>query len=170
MTIDSLTEETPMDLDRDLIDLYRGIVREHLERIEVSYLKALRDGADDPAVLLLDPLVAEARRIADAACNAHSVARLVETARERDCCAILTWGVPRAFAAELLSANFPDVAVAILRPGAAADSYWTIAVLGAGAWPFPMPPVSAADRAEWCAGVGDADRGDVVPGPGGERP
>jgi len=143
-----------MDLDPDLLRLHAAYIAKAREWAEVSLLKATRDGATEPLVLMLDPLDAVARRIADAAGDAADNERAVEEAARRGVYPIFTWGVPRAYAAELLARDLPEVAEAILGPHPFGDGYLIIVVAGGGASPIVMPPLRAADVAEWTGTAG----------------
>ncbi len=138
-----------MDLDPDLVRLHGAYILEARERAEVSLLKAIRDGAADPVVLLLDPDDPKARRIADAAINAPDHDRVIAEASRRGAYPVMTWGVPKAYAVELLSRDFPDAAQVILEPHASGGRFWIIVVAEGGASPIVMPPLLPADVAEW---------------------
>ena len=80
------------------------------ERVEVAYLKALKKNLTDPAVFVFDLDDYTAQRMARAAgANSVVVRGMRKTARRSNVTPVVTWYVPRDFAATQLPAKYKQI-------------------------------------------------------------
>lgn len=120
--------------------IHETLLGQNIERAETNYLKARRNGAADPVVLVLDLGDAAARAIAATTRRVAELEAVLERTRRAGCRPLATWGLPPDMAASLLVERFPDVAEAVAIP--CAGGHFRVVVVAAGAAvAFPMPVV-----------------------------
>jgi hypothetical protein len=88
----------------------------NLERIEVAYLQAIREGAEGPIILALDLRDPRARAVAEAAGMGEEVRDHLATAEARGMVAGLCWGMPGRVARSLVALVDGEAAAALERP------------------------------------------------------
>ncbi|MDB5350430.1 MAG: hypothetical protein JWN86_1677 [Planctomycetota bacterium] len=109
-----------------------SLVLRNLERVEVAYLRAVRDGSANPVILLLDLLHPCGRAIAeDAGRGPEAAAFVAEVATREGVTPILAWGVPRSQARVSLRRAIPGMAD-VLDQACSAGNYRVAAVAAGG--------------------------------------
>lgn len=118
------------------------LLESNRDRIVKNYIEAREMGAEDAAVLLLDPEDDAARAIALCSSGEDVAGRIAAhraAGRRLGGRALLTWGVPRTLAVNLLE-EFPDIVRMLSVPLDGGD-YWVVVVADGSASVGIMPAI-----------------------------
>ena len=102
------------------------IFKQARERIELAYDKAVKQGLQNPVVLVLDLRDSIARGIAGTSGRDQRIDDVVAEAERRGVTPLSLWHLPGDVAAKLL-ANFPDVAAQV-RKAPQQPAFYTVLV------------------------------------------
>jgi hypothetical protein len=91
------------------IAFHAELLRRDVEKVEMSFVRAVERGASEPAVFLLDPNDEHAREILDTTGRSEMVAAHAAKASP-EVTPLITWGIPRQLACSLLAMSFPETA------------------------------------------------------------
>lgn len=94
----------------DLVTYHEHMRVQNQEKIEIAYLSALKKGIADPTVLVLDIRSTQGQAILSVAIDKERIKAHLLEADERELEPIVTWNIPTSVAADLLDAEWPDVA------------------------------------------------------------
>jgi hypothetical protein len=112
--------------------LAHGVYLEtYRDQVIASYRKARQMGADDPAVLLLDPEDDTARAIAEESGQAAAIDEQREAGKQNGMRLTLTWGIPRALAAEYVADHLSELAE-ILAVASTDDRRFPVVIVAGG--------------------------------------
>jgi hypothetical protein len=114
----------------------------HRSQIENSYLKALREGDQDPAVLLFDTRDETAMAILQTSSRGEEFARQARQGARFGAVLVVAAGVERTLAVEILQDYFDDVARTVAIPGGGDGCYTLVIVAQGSASACFMPPVA----------------------------
>ena len=84
---------------------FEHLMKTSIERVEVAWLKARRDGLEHPTVLVLDLDDPTARKICSTADREDEAERFIANAERQQSAPIMLWHLPGAVAADLLPAE-----------------------------------------------------------------
>jgi hypothetical protein len=116
---------------------HRVIFKQMTERIELAYETAVKQGLQNPMVLVLDLHDENARKIADTSGRNQRTDEVVAEAERRGVVPLGIWHLPSDVAARWL-ADFPDV-VAQLHEIPPPSTFYTV-MLAAGAVSLVLTP------------------------------
>lgn len=109
------------------------LLRLATERAETAYLKAVRQGLRNPAVLVLDVSSPKARAIARTSGRHCDVHRLREKARRAGGAPVAVWSLSGRVAADLLPSENRDTADVLREwPAEGPPNTFPVVVVGAG--------------------------------------
>jgi hypothetical protein len=119
-----------------------NLLRESMEKVEMRAIWALHHGAEEPTVLVLDPRDEDARAIAETSGEGVRIEDHIAESLRRGAMPVLSWGLPRRLARDLVVAQCPE-ARGLIDAARVDEGYLAIVVAAGGISIFAMPPVPA---------------------------
>jgi hypothetical protein len=134
-----------MDRQAEQIASHAELLHRDIEKVEMSYVRAVELGAAEPAVLLLDATDGHAREILDTIDQPERMTAHAAKASP-ELTPLATWGIPGQLAQSLLALSFPETAAEFeaLDPG---EGYRVAVIADGGASVFVMPPIPGGEHA-----------------------
>jgi hypothetical protein len=129
-------------MNGELIFRHKLAIAAHRDSVERSYLAALEDGMEDPAVMLVLDVDDHTAKAFLADVGRHDQIPHVVYAQRRGRRIGLAYSVPRTTAVKMLTESHPGIAHCPEIP-LENGYYWAIVVTDDSASAIKMPPVSA---------------------------